>query len=422
MNYVSTIKHEAGRCVACGLCLPHCPTYLKLRDEAESPRGRISLMLALANGDLTLTAKLESHLDRCLACRACEKVCPSNVAYGLLIDSARALIKTSRPSGQSHRSMREKLLDRLTNSPGNTRAFGKILRLYQLSGIQRLVRASRILKFFGLAELEANLPPLVPQKAFKESYPVQGKPIGHIALFTGCVASITDRQTLFATIRLLNFLRYEVHIPPAQVCCGALHQHDGRWDHATALMHKNIQAFTADRYDFIIHTASGCGASLSEYANHLNGDEAAKRFANKVRDIGEFLAKAAWPSNLSFKPLNQRIAVHDPCTLSHVLRQQDKPYALLGKIPGAEIFPLPENHLCCGAAGTYHLSQPEIAGKLRADKLAHLKQLAPALLATSNIGCAMYLAAGIRKTGLKIEVVHPVVLLERQLPMTDNEQ
>ena len=338
-----------------------------------------------------------------------------NVAYGRLIDSARALIKTSRPSGHGYRSIREKLLDRLTDSSRSARTFGKILRLYQRSGLQWLARASRILKLFGLAELDANLPSLLPQDAFRESYPVQGKPAGHVALFIGCVAGITDRQTLFAAIRLLNRLGYEVHIPSSQVCCGAMHQHSGRWDHATELMRKNIQAFSADRYDAIIHTASGCGASLSEYAKYLDNDEAAKRFAHKVKDIGEFLATAAWPPRLSFKPLNRRIAVHDPCTLTHVLRQQDKPYALLSKIPGAEIVPLPENHLCCGAAGTYHLTHPEIAGSLRADKLAHLKQLAPEILATSNIGCAMYLAAGIREAGFKIEVVHPVVLLERQL-------
>jgi len=182
-------------------------------------------------------------------------------------------------------------------------------------------------------------------------------------------------------------------------------------------MGQNIKAFTGDTGP-ILCAASGCTATLGEYAKYRENDKSAERFSSRVTDLNQFLAGLAWSSDIAFRPLNKRIAVHDPCSLTNVLRQEDKPYALLARIPGAEIIPLPDNSLCCGAAGTYHLTQTRIARQLRAPKIDHLRRLAPDILVTSNSGCAMYLAAGIREAGLAIEVMHPVVLLEKQLQAT----
>ena len=413
LNHSDFIKHEAAKCVACGLCLPHCPTYRLLHDEAESPRGRLSLMLALAQGDLALSAQMETHLAHCLACRTCEKVCPSYVPYGQILDAGRALIEQSHADNAPARSHSVAGIMRLIEKPERINALGKLLRLYQRSGLQRVLRAARVPAWFGLGAMEANLPALSPQEPFARSYPALGKSRGRVMLFTGCLARVTDRQTLDATIRLLNRLGYEAQVPQ-QGCCGALHLHGGQSGTATGMMRQMIQTF-AGTTDAVLSTASGCTATLCEYGRYLPGNRTAVEFSQRVMDINQFLAGLPWPSDMSFRPLAKRIAVHSPCTLSNVLRQDDKPFALLRRIPGAEVIPLPDNSVCCGAAGTYHLTEPRIATELRAPKIEYLKQLAPDILVTSNPGCAMFLAAGMREAGLGVEVMHPVVLLERQL-------
>lgn len=420
MNLESIIQHEAGNCVACGLCLPRCPTYRLLRDEAESPRGRISLMQALARGDLALNEKMETHLAHCLACRACERACPSNVAYGQLIDATRALIETRRARSPWQNWLRRTAFG-LLEQPEKLERLGRLLRLYQRSGLRQLARTTGILGLFGLRKFDAALPALPDRPSFQAFYPAQGKRTGQVALLTGCVARLADSTTLNASIRLLTHLGYDVHLPPDQTCCGALHQHHGEIGKAAALMRRNIRAFAADQMDAVISTASGCGAMLREYPICLPGDKGAQSFAHKVQDISQFLAGIPWPSSLRLRPLTKRVAMHDPCTLVNVLRQEDKPYALLSRIPEIKAVPLPDNHQCCGAAGTYHLSHPELAQRLRADKIEHLRRLAPDILATSNIGCALYLTAGLRESGLEIEVVHPVVLIERQLQVTSDQ-
>jgi glycolate oxidase iron-sulfur subunit len=408
------IKREAAKCVACGLCLPHCPTYNLLHDEAESPRGRLSLMLALAKNDLPLSVKLETHLARCLDCRACEKVCPSYVAYGRALDSARALIESQRAASARPANRSVALIQWLVEKPARMRLLGKLLRLYQGTGLQWLLQKSHALRLIGLNRLDAAIPKLQAQRTFVEIYPTKNKSKGRVALFAGCQANLADQQVLAASIRLLNRLGYEAHVPPAQGCCGALHLHSGQPMKAAELMRRNIAAF-ANGDDAIASVASGCAATLCEYGKYLEDDKSAENFSGRIRDINQFLADAVWPENIAFHPLPRRIAVHDPCTMTNVLRQEDKIYALLGKIPGAEIIPLPENKACCGAAGTYHLTQAPIAEQLRAPKIDHLKRLAPDILVTSNPGCATFLAAGMRETGLAIEIMHPVTLLEKQL-------
>ena len=374
-------------------------------------------MLALAKGDLPLSARLESHLARCLDCRACEKACPSYVSYGQALDSVRALIEDSRTPSARGLPKTITMLQRLVENPGGIRMLGRILRLYQLSGLQQLLRAGRVLHLFGLTQLDANLPRLLPQDTFAEIYPAQKKSKGRVVIFAGCLTPLTDQQTLLSSIRLLNRLGYEVHLPPNQGCCGALHLHNGQPEKATGFMRRNIEAFGSGT-DSILCAASGCTATLNEYAKYLEDNIPAVQFSARVMDINQFLAGITWPSNIGFRPLAKRIAVHDPCTLTNVLRQEDKPYALLSRIPGAEIIALPGNSVCCGAAGAYHLTQSQIARQLRAPKIEYLKQLAPDILVTANPGCATFLAAGIREAKLAIEVMHPVVLLEKQLQET----
>ena len=405
------IPSGAERCVACGLCLPVCPTYRLTQDEAESPRGRIALMRALAQSNLAPSAKLEQHLQHCLICRACEKVCPSYVPYGQLIDAAHALTAARRSAAYAGTPVL-RFLGWLISGPGRLFRAGKLLYYYQRSGMQRLLRASGLLRLTRIGKLDALLPPLAAPRQLHSFYPAQGIQKGRVSLFIGCIAQIADLKTHEAAIRLLNMLGYDVHIPAQQTCCGALHLHAGDTETAKCFMRRNLEAF-GNETGAVLTTASGCGALLHEYSMHLE-TSSATAFGARVVDISEFLSHADW-SHLSLRPLPQRIAVHDPCTLANVLRREKAPYALLRMIPQAEIVPLPENPLCCGGAGTYSLTQPEMAEPLRAAKIRQLKHVKPDILATSNIGCALHLAAGLRETGLDIEVVHPIVLLEKQI-------
>jgi glycolate oxidase iron-sulfur subunit len=419
LNPASEITREAAKCVACGLCLPHCPTYTLLRDEAESPRGRLALMLALARNDLPPSTKLELHLSRCLGCRACEKVCPSNVGYGMALDAARALLGSRHAAGAGSASRSVMLVQWLAEKPARMRILGKFLRLYQWSGLQWLLRKSRLLRLIGLGSLDGAIPKFTLAKKLTGVSPAPGKTKGRITLFTGCQADMADAPALVAATRLLTRLGYEVQVPPAQGCCGALHLHDGRAAKAIELMQRNIVAF-ANGSDTIVSVSSGCAAMLGEYGKYM-ADESAKRFSGRVMDISQFLAGLDWPGNIALEPLPRHIAVHNPCTLTHVLRQEENPYKLLKRIPGAEIIPLPENNVCCGAAGTYHMTQAPIAEQLRAPKIRLLQRLAPDFLVTSNSGCATFLAAGLREAGLTIEIMHPVVLLEKQLQVTSGK-
>ena len=385
----------------CGMCLPHCPTYGKTRNEADSPRGRISLMQGLNSGRLAVDEHLLAHLDGCLACRACESVCPSGVPYGELIDAAREVLAEDHGHGSGTR-LGKAFIDSRPLRQAATHA----LRFYQASGLQALARHSGLLRISGLERRERYLPAISARRL---------RPAGHgprVALFTGCAGEVFDRQTLASAITVLTALGYRVEIPERQGCCGAIDQHAGRADRARALVGENLAAFEGD-YEAIVSTASGCGAMLAEYGRH--GGEAGRAFAERIVDINRFIVKALEDRPLDVRPLSRRVAIHAPCSLTHVLKGAGDPRRVLETIPGLELVDLPDNARCCGAAGSYMLSQPEMADALREDKLAHLRTLRPEILVTSNIGCALHLRAGIEAGGLGIEVLHPVTLLARQL-------
>lgn len=405
------------RCVACGLCLPVCPTYRLTQDEAESPRGRIAYMRMLAQMPGAPSVKLEQHLSHCLVCRACEKACPSYVPYGQLIDAAR-MTMAARKSPAYISVLGFGILRWLAASTSRLSAVGKLLYCYQRTGLQRLMRASGLLRWMHAKKYDDLLPPLTYPKQLRAFYSAGNDSRGEVLLFIGCVAQLADVRTHEAAIRLLNALGYSVRIPTGQTCCGALHQHGGRTETARTFMRRNLDAFGAGT-EAILTCASGCGAQLHEYGTCLETPPGAA-FGARVMDISAFLARADW-SRVSFRPFPRRVAVHDPCSLANTLRQDKAPYSLLNLIPGAEIVPLAENIFCCGGAGAYPLAEPEMAGRLRASKIRHLQNTRPAILVTSNIGCALHLAAGVREAQLDIEIMHPVVLLARQVRDTRDE-
>ena len=412
MDLKALIETEADQCVKCGLCLPRCPTYLKTRNEGDSPRGRIALLQGLAAAQLTDSAALRRHLEGCLACRACEAACPSSVTYGQLLDAGRSLLREQGGAGDEEQNAGWPWCERMLRRP---RSAARLLRLYQGSGLQRLARASGLARRLGLAREDSYLPPLGTLQLRRRYYPATGQPRGQVALFTGCAGWIFDQATLAASIRLLTATGYAVHVPHRQQCCGALHLHRGERQRAAQQAAANVACFNALPLDAIIYTASGCGAQLSEYdALHALAGGRSLRFQAPLMEISHFLCQGDWQAT-EFRPYGGRAVLHEPCSLRHVLKGGDKVRELLQKIPALELHELPDNHLCCGAAGDYMFRQPAMADALLADKIEKLRTLDSRLLLTSNIGCGLHLQRGIRAAGLEVEVLHPVELLTRQL-------
>ena len=389
----------------CGLCLPHCPTYVKTKNEADSPRGRVSLIQAFNLKQLPASKTLVGHLEGCLTCRNCEAVCPANVPYGELIDTVRGVLDTK------HHWYSRLLyigIDLFISFRWIRRFLGRLLLLYQSIGLQKLIRKSGILGFLGLKRLESFASPMASSDRLitKNSFSDDGKAV---ALFTGCFAEIFDRDTLAASQRLLKHLGFKVSIPAKQSCCGALY---GKPDRAKRYMARNLAVFQNPRLAHILSSSTGCGAQLFEYPNHLAGDEALS-FSQRHADINTFLAKQNLLENQSLAPYNAKVVVHTPCSLRHVLKEPSFPIELLEKIPGITLMELEDSTQCCGAAGSYMLSHPTMADALLHDKLQKLRELNPKVLVTSNIGCRLHFQAGMNREGLDIEVIHPVTLLDR---------
>jgi len=388
----------------CGLCLPHCPTYAKTQNEAESPRGRISLILGLANGHLQADDKLRDHLDNCLLCRACEAKCPSKVQYGEIMDGARSALRQDKPSQEQRIN-----LDSLATNKQQQRREAKLLWLADKTGLRALGRSLGITKALGMERFEQLAPSSIDRPHdWHDYYPAKAEKQGDVALFIGCFSDMFDQKTLDDSITLLNACGYGVHIPANQTCCGALHQHKGDNEQATQLAQQNIDAFTQLDIAAVISSATGCGSHLKEYERIIDKSLPAC-------DINTFLSQIEWPQTIQFKPLNKKVAVHEPCSQRNILKESNNPYTLLKRIPELEISSLPGNEQCCGAAGSYMIEHPQMADSLRDDKLEAIKASQPDILVSSNIGCALHLAAGSRSNNKKLEILHPISLLARQI-------
>jgi len=288
-----------------------------------------------------------------------------------------------------------------------------LLWLYQASGLHWLLHKTGILRLLGLGYMASLLPRLRPAVHLPQPEKLT-HPRGYVALFTGCLGSTLEQTTIRASLTVLQQLGIAVELIPAQRCCGALAWHEGETNQALQLAQQNMQAFDPQQVDAILYTSSGCGAHLMKYpalpwvtAAH---QEKAGTFAAKLKEISSYLAEINWPDHIQFRTRHQRIAVHEPCSQRNGLRQSDVASTLLARIPAIELETLPGNDRCCGAAGSYMLKQPEMASKLRTEKLQHLQQLGPDLLVTTNPGCSMFLNAGLGQDS-PLKVVHPVVVL-----------
>ena len=393
-------------CVHCGFCLPACPTYRALGDESDSPRGRILLMRAVAEGELAIDDEMVGlHLDRCLGCRGCETACPSGVPYGHLLEAAR---DTMRREGRRTPWIARAILA-VFATPSLLRPALALSRVLRGTGIPRLLARLPGRIGFAFAMLDATRPALRTPP-----YSPRGRPVGGTAaLLTGCVMEGLFRHTHDATRRALRVNGYAMTDAPGQRCCGALHLHAGEADDARELARVNIEAFERSGADVYVVNAAGCGAMMKEYGALLADDAdwrvRAAECASRVRDVSEVVAGAGpEPAGV----LRRRITYDAPCHLLHAQRVAAPPLTILMAIPGLDLVPLADAEQCCGAAGIYNLIEPETSDAVLAPKVHSIAETRAELVATGNPGCHMQIGAGIARAGLATRVVHPIELLD----------
>ena len=402
-------------CVHCGLCLSSCPTYLETGREAESPRGRIFLMKALEDGRVEIDADLVRHLDLCLGCRACETACPSGVEYGVLIEGGREYLLGRAPRSWRERRRRRRLA-RFLPEAARLRPLAALLRIASAVGLPRLATVRWLPE--ELRRRAALIPDPGRLRGLPEVLEPAGAPRATVALLTGCVASVFFSAVNDWTARLLVAAGYRVRVPREQTCCGALLVHLGERAAADRRAMRNLDAFAGDA-DFVVTNAAGCGAHLREYGRFFAADPEraarARHLAGRVRDVSELLAGALPPPT---GEIRARVVYHDACHLAHGMGVRREPRDLLRSIPGLELLELADGEVCCGSAGTYNLTEPEMARRLGERKANAVLATGAEIVVAGNPGCILQIRAALRLIDRDLPVVHPVELLARAHGLT----
>ncbi len=442
------------QCMHCGLCLPTCPTYDATKLERNSPRGRISLMRAIADGRLEATEAFAEEMYFCLGCLACMTACPAGVNYAELFEHARAEAEASGVLNNPKRNaIRGFTVGWLFMDLNRLKVLGFALRLYQQLGLQWLVRNSGVMELLPkrLREMEAMTPDIQPALSADLIAPVtpaRGERRYRVAMLTGCAQDLIFSDVNLDTVEVLARNGCEVITPPEQHCCGSLHAHNGEWTLAQTLARRNIEQFPPDQFDAIITNAGGCGSHLKHYAALLKGDlvyeKRAHEWDRKVKDIHEWLGQigieppkprasgaavpaATSPASVPLAataggPSARReagedacpttvVTYHESCHLCHGQKVTSQPRALLKAIPGMQLVELPESNWCCGSAGIYNLTQPEMANELLERKIKHIHSTKAEVVATGNPGCLLQIVNGAKAEGLNLRTAHPVTLL-----------
>jgi glycolate oxidase iron-sulfur subunit len=411
-------------CVHCGLCLPACPTFTETGHEADSPRGRIQLMLGLATGAIDATESVRRHLDLCLDCRACETACPSGVVYHELIEETRARLAATQPPRGQDRLMQAMFFSVFVH-PNRLKLALLPARILQKIGLYPLLRKSGLFNLLPskLRKMEQMLP--AHGKLWPSALPEQTAPRDTggakqvtVGFFAGCIGSVMFEDVNRKAVDLLAACGAGVIAPRWQSCCGAIHHHNGAHEPAAEFARRNIDAFLPENgpaVDYITTTIAGCGAMLHEYDVLLRDDpkyaDRAKQFVARVKDITEVLLALGLPEMKH--AVNQTATYHDACHLAHAQKVTVAPRKLLAQVPGLKLVPLPESDMCCGAAGTYNLTEPEMSGQLAERKLSNIESTHAPVCITGNVGCAMQIQSQADARGEKLQVLHPVEILHR---------
>ncbi len=400
---------DLSRCVHCGLCLQHCPTYTETGLETESPRGRLYLIKAIAEERIEATPTVVGHLDLCLQCRNCEAVCPSGVPYGRIMEGARAELLANRPSLAWR--LRALFLRQVIARPRRMAAFATLLRLYRASGLRWLAERAPFLRE------RVILAPTISGPTFRARGVLarpDGEARGRVALLIGCIMPHAYGRVHEATVRVLARNGFEVVAPPGQACCGALNAHNGDRPTARALARRNIDAFLDAQVSTIVVNSAGCGSAMKEYGELLADDpdyaEKAGRFAGRVKDVTELLAEL--PLEAPTGRVEADVTFQDPCHLAHAQRITRAPRELLRAIPGLRLVEMAQPDRCCGSAGIYSLAHRQMSLDLLDGKMREIAATGADVIATANPGCMAQLEAGLRRHHLPGRVVHVVELLD----------
>lgn len=417
MSVSEKLDQKTIKCIRCGFCLDACPTFRLTGQETKSPRGRIYLVRSWREGVIPFDNDVVEALDTCLGCRACETACPSGVEYGTILEMAREHIEEAHLRPASQTFARKQLLATLTQ-PGRLSASLKAAGLFgKLTGGKMPGFAAKLLS--GSDEASVTLP--MPQGEVKvhdlpERSPAKGNKRHTVGILAGCVMRVLFGKTNAATVRVLQENGCEVVAPRAAGCCGALHLHTGFHDDALPRMRALLDAFEPfmRELDAIIINSAGCGSTMKEYGELLADDpryrDRAQLFASKVRDITEWLAETGLtpPS----RPLNAVVSYHEACHLAHGQKVRLQPRQLLQQIPGLTLVEMEEADTCCGSAGVYNITQPEMARQLLDRKIANLRDTGASIIATGNPGCLAWIQQGAQEAGLNVRICHPVELLD----------
>ncbi|QDV50401.1 (Fe-S)-binding protein [Gimesia fumaroli] len=411
-------------CIHCGLCTAACPTYLETGNENDSPRGRIYLMRAIVDQRIELSDAVRGHLDLCLDCRSCETACPSGVQYGRLIEPFRVDVhkmESEDSAGPQNDWFHRWILYRLFPYPNRIRWTLLPARVMQFLRIDKVVNALRLpyLLPAKLRRMNDLLPRLQPaEPALPEILPAKGTQRARVALFTGCVSEAMYSHVNHATARVLQANGCEVIVPRTQGCCGAIHYHSGADEEAIKFALQNLAAFDLENIDAIIVNVAGCGAMLKDYghiAEETKGVpaeqvEKLKQLATKFRDVSEFLFELGPIAPEGEIPI--QATYHDACHLVHAQKVQNQPRKLLELVPGLELIPLNESTICCGAAGSYNLTQPEMADQLGQRKLKNILDTGANVVISGNVGCTLQIDSKLRQAHKPLWVAHPMEILD----------
>ena len=409
------------QCMHCGLCLPTCPTYDATKLERNSPRGRISLMRAIADGRLEPTKAFADEMYFCLGCLACMTACPAGVNYAELFEHARAEAEQSGVLDSPKRNLiRNFTLRWLFMDLRRLRVMGRLLRLYQSLGLQTVLRRSGLMRMLPkrLRELEEMMPRVQPKFSADLIDPVTpaiGTRRYRVAMLTGCAQDLMFSDVNRDTVEVLAHNGCEVITPIRQFCCGSLHAHNGEWNLAQQLARRQIDQFAPEELDAIITNAAGCGSHLKHYATLLEGDpiyaERAQLWDSKIKDIHEWLVQIGIIPPVGLDAPSQTVTYHEACHLCHGQKISRQPRQVLGAIPNLKLVELAESTWCCGSAGIYNLIQPEMANDLLARKVEHIRNTKADVVATANPGCLLQIIGGVKRENLPVRVVHSITLL-----------
>ena len=413
------------QCMHCGMCLPTCPTYDETKLERHSPRGRIALMRAIADGDLEVTKAFGEEMYYCLGCLACTTACPAGVDYPNLFETARAEVERQGVLDSPKRdAIRWFSLRFIFTRPRLLRLVGRSLRFWQTSGLQALARRSGLTNLLppSLRRLEPQAPTIQAKFSHQlirevETSHASATPARRVAVLTGCVQDLAFSDVNRATVDVLLANGCEVHTPPVQSCCGSLHAHNGDVDSARELARRQLDQFNPDDYDAIISNAGGCGSHLRAYGHLLHHDplyaDRAAAWSKKLKDIHEYLVEIGFRKPASKAPASS-VTYHESCHLCHGQKVSAQPRAILRALPGVELRECTEAQWCCGSAGIYNITQPDTAARLQQRKVGHVLATGADVVATANPGCHLQIENGLRAATEKAPAVtHPIILLAR---------